>query len=1280
MTTTIVVVDADDAYIQSSNLNYSTSLDGAGAIDLIAGTTPFLAYGQYLASPEFGSEQVVLQGFMRFAYTHPANEVVTAASIGLLHSQHHATSVSRALLLYVSTYGPGTPVDADWMTPPEFAVTDRYARYVDAQASGVTQRIWAGSDELTEALATNGTQDVKVVAASDRQIFYGSGPSGEENDNIASSQVPGGQPWLVVSSVPRSTLHGVLGAQVQLSDNTWAVLESNGSSSPTITLRHVNGVGTATTKATIPVGTASTDFGFGVAPGAQQLALIVDPSDNLYVIGRRGDTENTLAVKAYTKGIGYTWTAQAMVTAAMPASDSTLNNFAGDWHSVGSGTLVVFASHTSSDSDRQLAAETVYAVLSGPVALAGTGTLVRASASAVGPMLPQTPYQPWSANSNETGTGLDVTALSATKGAVQTWSRYDALGVNQPTHKVRYTLNSTGTAITSSFGATVNDGLAWAKKSAAGKLRVLPVDSDQAVFLGADAYPGWGLTAWVLRNSGTSTSWTHLGLVRFDNESLSTMPSETTLSESPAWDAIYRTGDSKIWVYYFDVGNGRRLMRTAMSLNTYAATREETELSSTVGASGSTNLAIRVARANATSNAALISVANRTSGGTHSTIYVVDDPNVAPTGPTLTARSNFDGSVSASFGWTFNDPNPLDTQGAFEIDINSASGVDYYGTGRLSGTLAYRSSGTASSAMNASLTPTLATGQQQGDLLVAVASIRNSGTGTVNTPSGWTALLTSGNVKVLGRLARPGDTAPTITFASGAASATTLSQTFAVSGTAAPYLANLADVVHAASAQLNGSAQNVAMPGLTITEPNCGVLALVWKQDDFTSASNPYGFSTFPIVNSSTVGDDACQFAAWGVQIAASSLSSATYTVSGGAAAISRGILMAFKPYPASAAVLPAFTLPASTLTQPSSWQWRVKTWDAAGLEGTWSNYSTFSTGAGAVVTVTDPASDNPPEFIYSSYGVDWSVTGATQADYRVTVVRTDTEANVYTSGWVTSAATTHTVTGLVSDVEQRIEVTVRTSGLIESNTGTRLVTPIFAAPEAPIVTVTEVPDSGHTLVSVTHPTPTGDHPDAVEALVLRRATTGPGAGEDWVTVGALLPGSTWADYTAGAVTYEYSAQAVAADGTTTQADEEVTATLALLGLWIHDPTDPSDVVDSVRQYTYGGAAKSLGIDTLGVSSHYVGRTDPVVDYGEHQDEQFSVSLQIPHGTDWLTEGAELQNFAESRTTLCTRDNRGRRIFGVIEGYSENDQDWGTAVSFTVRRVSYDETYTGNAV
>jgi hypothetical protein len=238
---------------------------------------------------------------------------------------------------------------------------------------------------------------------------------------------------------------------------------------------------------------------------------------------------------------------------------------------------------------------------------------------------------------------------------------------------------------------------------------------------------------------------------------------------------------------------------------------------------------------------------------------------------------------------------PTNTAGAHYGQLTPGRRVQFTATyDATNGTTAitYVAAGAVAVASNASVAPALPAGWAVGDLLVVMASIRNSGTGTVNVPTGWTALVTSGNVSILGRIAQSGDTAPTITFAGGVANATTMAQCFAWRGTDP----DVTNVLHASAVQLNGSAQNIAYPVLTVTQAGCAVVACGWKQDDWTSVAQLAGMTE--ISDSPTLtGDDAGQTVDYVIQPVAANIGSGSFTVTGGASAISRGIVFALKPY-----------------------------------------------------------------------------------------------------------------------------------------------------------------------------------------------------------------------------------------------------------------------------------------------------------------------------------------------------------------------------------------------
>ena len=211
-------------------------------------------------------------------------------------------------------------------------------------------------------------------------------------------------------------------------------------------------------------------------------------------------------------------------------------------------------------------------------------------------------------------------------------------------------------------------------------------------------------------------------------------------------------------------------------------------------------------------------------------------------------------------------------------------------------TAAFIASGTATHASNASVTPGMPAGitPDVGQLLTCRAAIRNSGTGTVDLPAGWTDIVNFGNVRMFGRYYRTGDAAPLVTFTGGAANATTSAQLDAWSGTS----------LHTefTATQLNGSAQDIAFPAGPVSRYSNrrnGRLLLWygWKQDDWTGAAViGGGFASEAADVSSTTGDDQGMMLDYFVQTTAGQPGATSSVITGGAAAISRGIVVALRP------------------------------------------------------------------------------------------------------------------------------------------------------------------------------------------------------------------------------------------------------------------------------------------------------------------------------------------------------------------------------------------------
>lgn len=202
------------------------------------------------------------------------------------------------------------------------------------------------------------------------------------------------------------------------------------------------------------------------------------------------------------------------------------------------------------------------------------------------------------------------------------------------------------------------------------------------------------------------------------------------------------------------------------------------------------------------------------------------------------------------------------------------------------------------------LAPTLPASLVVGDVVFIEASIRNSGAGTVNTPTGWTLVASSGNLALLGRVYFAGMTMPTVTFAVGVANATIIAKAFAFRNVA------LAPSVSPA-ALLNGSAQDIAYPASSVPDDGSLVIVSGWKQAVLTSVATLAGFTELLDISVSA-GDDASSVIDYQIQTTATAVAAGSFVVTGGVSAISRGLVTVFPHAPylneQTASVTPTLT------------------------------------------------------------------------------------------------------------------------------------------------------------------------------------------------------------------------------------------------------------------------------------------------------------------------------------------------------------------------------------
>lgn len=218
------------------------------------------------------------------------------------------------------------------------------------------------------------------------------------------------------------------------------------------------------------------------------------------------------------------------------------------------------------------------------------------------------------------------------------------------------------------------------------------------------------------------------------------------------------------------------------------------------------------------------------------------------------------------------------------LNTYRVSGVD-------TGFTTFVNQGAVSTGNNTALTPALPASLVPGDTMLLFAAIQNSGTGTPPASiTGWVQEVTYGPMAVYSRRYVTGDAAPTVTFVGGVAGAST-----------SAYIAawrNLQPGFDSVNGTINPSAQNISVAPVTPAITKRTIIAVTWKQNGAATAGSTLtpGFSA-TVTAANALGSGQTLFYSYRpADATAPVVPLQTLTVTGGVAAISRSLIMSFRP------------------------------------------------------------------------------------------------------------------------------------------------------------------------------------------------------------------------------------------------------------------------------------------------------------------------------------------------------------------------------------------------
>jgi len=251
-----------------------------------------------------------------------------------------------------------------------------------------------------------------------------------------------------------------------------------------------------------------------------------------------------------------------------------------------------------------------------------------------------------------------------------------------------------------------------------------------------------------------------------------------------------------------------------------------------------------------------------------------------------------------------------------------------------------------------------------------------------------------------------------------------------------------------------------------------------------------------------------------------------------------------------------SYALAANALTNGKNYQWRVQTWDQSGAQGPYSGYSTFSTSAAPVATVTAPASggtitaDN-----YTFTGGYTQPQGVVEQSFQFKLWNAAGTTLISDSGTIVGTSNAKTFSGLSNNTSYEIEFIATSQSGVSASSGKMPFSVAYTPPATPTATTSNDATNARVAVTFTNPTPTGGQPTVSSNTVSRRKT----GDTTWTQLqtGATSP---YYDYTCPVGSHDYGVTGVSSAGAVSGYGAS-TVSASFSGEWVVDESNSANNV-----------------------------------------------------------------------------------------------------------------------
>jgi hypothetical protein len=617
-----------------------------------------------------------------------------------------------------------------------------------------------------------------------------------------------------------------------------------------------------------------------------------------------------------------------------------------------------------------------------------------------------------------------------------------------------------------------------------------------------------------------------------------------------------------------------------------------------------------------------------------------------PNAPVPTVRTIFDANGSAVFAWTFSDPNVGDTQGSSQIQIRRQSdGALVYDSGLVTNSSPSFTLPGGTIPNNAAYTWTVRTGDNWG--VVGPYSVSSSF--STNTPPSAPSLDVRANFDAL--------SGAVFTWTFNDPDTGDSQSAFELQITRVSDSAIVFD-----TAKIGGAAGSYTLPGGSIPNGDSYTFRVrTWDSHDFAgsySAQSAAFLTTAtpsaPVLRTRTPFNAAAS-AEFSWDVAEPGRGQTKYELlitrqsDGGVAYDSGQITSGSNTH----------TLTGGTLVNGVAYLFTVRIQDLAGAQSPYATAAAFVTSAPPVVTITTPAADGAL-IGDTSITTTWTLSDPEGKGQSHFVVRLTTSADVelYSSGKtygkgnygagpyppaLNTSARSFAIPYTLSDLTAyKIKITVWDTDGIPSAETVRSFSTNFARPLAPTFVI-DTPSAGAIRLTVTNPVGgaavvTNDiyRKLDTESAFMRIAT-------------GLAPNPVFVDYNVPiGVVATYYVVGISAALTTATSATAFSRIGAASGLLLHAISSPAS---SMTNLLWDEARTEELTQTVALLQ-YVGRRRPVAEFDGTGGHTVRAGVTLPGSGSGR---AQLIALLAAQDVICYRDQRSRRVFGVLKALPFTD-------------------------